>query len=198
LLLRACLWKCEKFEFADRLHCRRQASRGHEYVPLTCIRGEASNVLAVVELPTDAEKLTRDPSGVRSSKALLSSVELLFTAHSSLRPFFLLLFLSLSLSPAFCKEISRLDLLETTIANSVDQLHPGFVLLMGVSLSSRYLPFHLSPSGYTKPFWQNASLPASLHCSMTPLPPPKQDPRQEHFLSASPLFLIEYGQFCAR
>src|SRR5215469_2555660 len=35
LLLRACLWKCEKFEFADRLHSRRQASCGHEYVPLT-------------------------------------------------------------------------------------------------------------------------------------------------------------------
>src|SRR6266566_10147887 len=30
VVARACLWKCEKFEFADRLHCRRQASRGHE------------------------------------------------------------------------------------------------------------------------------------------------------------------------
>jgi len=35
VVARACLWKCEKFEFADRLHWRRQASRGHEYVPLT-------------------------------------------------------------------------------------------------------------------------------------------------------------------
>src|SRR6266704_2889363 len=35
VVARACLWKCEKFEFADRLHCRRQASRGHEYTPLT-------------------------------------------------------------------------------------------------------------------------------------------------------------------
>ena len=30
VVARACLWKCEKFEFADRLHCRRQASCGHE------------------------------------------------------------------------------------------------------------------------------------------------------------------------
>jgi hypothetical protein len=35
VVARACLWKCEKFEFADRLHWRRQASRGHEYVHLT-------------------------------------------------------------------------------------------------------------------------------------------------------------------
>src|SRR5437016_12234982 len=35
VVARACLWKCEKFGFADRLHWRRQASRGHEYVPLT-------------------------------------------------------------------------------------------------------------------------------------------------------------------
>src|SRR5882762_8973303 len=35
VVARACLWKCEKFEFADRLHWRRQASGGHEYVPLT-------------------------------------------------------------------------------------------------------------------------------------------------------------------
>jgi hypothetical protein len=32
VVARACLWKCEKFEFADRLHWRRQASRGHEYL----------------------------------------------------------------------------------------------------------------------------------------------------------------------
>src|SRR6266704_6348950 len=39
VVARACLWKCEKFEFADRLHCRRQASCGHEYVPLTHVSG---------------------------------------------------------------------------------------------------------------------------------------------------------------
>src|ERR1700730_494717 len=30
VVARACLWKCGKFEFADRLHWRRQVSRGHE------------------------------------------------------------------------------------------------------------------------------------------------------------------------
>jgi len=45
-------------------------------------------------------------------------------------------FLSLCLSPAFHKEISRLDRLETTIANSVDPLHPRYCpLLMRISLS---------------------------------------------------------------
>jgi hypothetical protein len=37
--------------------------------------GEASNALAVVELPTDAQKRhKRDPSGVRSSKPLVPPV----------------------------------------------------------------------------------------------------------------------------
>jgi len=35
-------------------------------------------------------------------------------------------FLSLCLSPAFHNEISRQDRLETTIANSIDPLHPRF------------------------------------------------------------------------
>src|SRR6266550_6304369 len=40
--------------------------------------GEASNALAVVELPTDAEKPTHTrPSGIRSSKPLVPPVELL-------------------------------------------------------------------------------------------------------------------------
>src|SRR6266576_7105922 len=38
-------------------------------------------------------------------------------------------FLTLCLSPAFRKEISHQDRLETTMANSVDPLHPRFVPL---------------------------------------------------------------------
>ena len=41
--------------------------------------------------------------------------------------FFLLLFSFFEPIASFPQEISRLDLLETTIANSVDQLHPGLV-----------------------------------------------------------------------
>src|SRR6266550_8024801 len=56
--------------------------------------GEASNALAVVELPTDAEKPTHTrPSGIRSSKPLVPPVELLLppTVPTGLS-FFLLLF----------------------------------------------------------------------------------------------------------
>ena len=69
-------------------------------------------------------RLTRDPSGIRSSKPLVPPVKLLFpptvpTGSS---------FLSLCLSRAFHKEILRLDRLETTIADWVDPLHPRFCL----------------------------------------------------------------------
>src|ERR1700730_7641821 len=67
------------------------------------------------------------PSGIRSSEQL-GAVKLLLppttpTAFLS----FCSCFLSLCLTPAFHKEISRQVRLETTIVNSVDPLHPGFV-----------------------------------------------------------------------
>src|SRR5260370_15888462 len=75
-------------------------------------------------------RLTRDPSGISCSKPLVPPVKLLLPPTVPNRPFFLFapLFLSLCLSPAFHKEISRLDRLQTTIANSVNSLHPRFCL----------------------------------------------------------------------
>src|SRR6266852_5509401 len=69
--------------------------------------GEASNALAVVELPTDAEKPTHTRS-LRHSlfQAIGTTREALIAAHCA-QPAFLFapLFLSLCLSPAFHKEI---------------------------------------------------------------------------------------------
>src|SRR6266850_861314 len=64
---------------------------------------ELINALAVVKPPTDC--LPQCPQA--------------FLSFSSS-------FLSLCLSPAFHQEIPRQDHLETTIANSVDPLHPRF------------------------------------------------------------------------
>src|SRR2546426_6168446 len=103
--------------------------------------GEASNALAVVELPTDAQKPTHTRS-LRHSffQAIGATPEALIAAHSPQCPpaflSFCSSFVSLCLSPAFHKEISRLDRLERTIANSVDPLHPPVLsLLMRISLS---------------------------------------------------------------
>ena len=53
--------------------------------------------------------------------------EVLIAAHSTHRPFFPFApLISLCLFPAFHKEISRQDRLQTTIANSIDPLHPRF------------------------------------------------------------------------
>ena len=64
-------------------------------------------------------------------------------------------------------------------ASPVLSVHMRVSLSRSRSQSSRYLPFHLSPPGYRKPFRQNSSLPASLHCSMTRFPPSKQYPLAE-------------------
>src|SRR6266851_1583575 len=72
-------------------------------------------------------RLTRDPSGIRSSKPLVPPVKLLLppTARTGFS-FFSLLFSFFVPIPSIDKEISSLDRLETTIANWVDPLHPRF------------------------------------------------------------------------
>jgi hypothetical protein len=62
-------------------------------------------------------QFTRDLSCIRFSEPLAPPMKLLSFCSS---------LLSLCLFPAFQKEISRQDRLETTIGNSVDPLHPRF------------------------------------------------------------------------
>jgi hypothetical protein len=63
------------------------------------------------------------PSGIQAIGALIGRPQCPPAFRS-----FCSSFLSLCLSPAFRKEISRLDRLDATIANSVDPLHPRFCL----------------------------------------------------------------------
>src|SRR6266480_2525305 len=108
-------------------------SRTRRSVPHWHSAGEASNALAVVELPTDAQKPTHTRS-LRHSffQAIGATPEALIAAHSPQCPpaflSFCSSFLSLWKAGDKHKEISRLDRLETTIANSVDPLHPRFCL----------------------------------------------------------------------
>ena len=96
---------------------------------LTGIRG-SEHALAVVELPTDGPDI--DSHAMPQAfvlPAIGATRRALISAHSAHRPFFLLAPLFVRcLLPAFHEEISRLDRLETTIANSADPLHPRFCL----------------------------------------------------------------------
>jgi hypothetical protein len=93
--------------------------------------GEASNALAVVELPTNAQKPTHTQSLRHSFFQAVGATREGSHCRPRCPPAFLSFcssFLSLCQSPAFHREILRLDRLETTIANSVDPLHPRFCL----------------------------------------------------------------------
>ena len=76
--------------------------------------------------PASQHRLTRDPLGHSFFRPIGATREALIAAHSAHRTFCLFAPLFLCLSSAFHKEIPRQDRLETTIANSVDQLHPRF------------------------------------------------------------------------
>src|SRR6266480_1285644 len=102
-------------------------------------------------------QLTRDPSGIPSSRPLVPRGESLIAGHSAHRPFFLFApsFLSLCISPALHKEISHQDRLETTIANSVDPLHPWICPSSCFSLSqSGSLQFSRRSRGILVSIWR--------------------------------------------